>query len=79
LPWLRQAARDTKQIFVRTSCAEELVLANQPDGFEYLLQSMNEMPSFKAEAVQFMRDRFSDLRNAPEDAVLVFLKSKAAR
>lgn len=79
LPWLRQAAHDTKQIFVRTSCAKELVLANQPDGFEYLLQSMNEMPSFKAEAVQFMRDRFPDLRNAPEDAVLVFLKSRAAQ
>jgi hypothetical protein len=76
LPWLKQAARDTRQIFVRTSCAKELVLANQPDGFEYLLQAINEMPSFKAEAVQFMRDRFPDLRSAPEDDVLAFLKSK---
>jgi hypothetical protein len=37
LPWLRQAARDTKQILVRTSCAKELILANQADGFAYLL------------------------------------------
>jgi hypothetical protein len=77
LPWLRQAARDTRQIFVRTSCAKELILANQADGFAYLLQAVNEMPSFKTEAVQFLRDRFPDLRSAPEDAVLAFLKSNA--
>jgi transposase len=34
LPWLRQAARDTKQIFVRTSCAKELILANQTIGID---------------------------------------------
>ena len=62
---------------MRTSCAKELVLADQPEGFEYLLQAMNEMPSFKTEAVQFMRDRFPDLRSAPEDIVLAFLKGKA--
>ncbi len=38
---------------------------------------MNEMPSFKTEAVQFMRDRFPDLRSAPEETVLAFLKGKA--
>jgi hypothetical protein len=77
LPWLKQAARDTKQIWVRTSCAKELVLADQSEGFEFLLQAMDEMPSFKAEAVQFIRDRFPELRGAGEDIVLAFLKTKA--
>jgi len=77
LPWLRQAAQDAEQLFVRTSSAKELILANQLDGFQYLLRAIHEMPSFKAEAVQFMRDRFPDLRSAPEDAVLDFLKSRA--
>jgi hypothetical protein len=78
LPWLKQAARDAKQIFVRTSCAKELVLADQPEGFKYLLQAMGEMPTFKPEAMQFLRDRFPDLRDAPEGTVLAFLKGKAA-
>jgi len=77
LPWLKQAARDTRQIFVRTSCAKELVLANQPEGFQYLLQAMDERPSVKTEAVQFIRDRFPELRSVPEDRVLAFVKSKA--
>jgi hypothetical protein len=77
LPYLKQAARDTKQIWVRTSCAKELVLADQTEGFEYLLRATDEMPSFKSEAVQFIQDRFPDLRGAPEDKVLAFLKTKA--
>jgi hypothetical protein len=77
LPWLKQAARDTKQIFVRTACARELVIANQAEGFQYLLQAMDERPSVKPEVVQFIRDRFLDLRSAPEDRVLTFIKSKA--
>ena len=77
LPWLRQAARDTKQVFLRTSCAKELVIANQPEGFEYLLQALDERPSFKPEAMQFIRDRFPDLRSASEDTVLAFLRRKA--
>jgi hypothetical protein len=72
-------ARDTKQKFVRAASAEELILANQPDGFRYLLQAMNEMPSFKTDGVQFMRDHFPDLQKVPEDAVMVSLKSRAAR
>lgn len=77
LLWLKRAARDTKQIWVRTSCAKELVLADQAEGFEYLLQAMDEMPTFKSEAMQFIRDRFPDLRGASEGIVLAFLKVKA--
>jgi hypothetical protein len=77
LSYLKQAARGTKQIWVRTSCARELVLAGQPEGFHYLLSAIDDMPSFKSEAVQFLRDSFPDLRAVPEDAVLAFLKAKA--
>jgi hypothetical protein len=77
LPWLIHAGHDTKQIGVRIACARELALANRVEGFQYLLQSMTEMPSAKPEVLQFIRDRFPDLRNAPEDAVMAFLKSKA--
>jgi hypothetical protein len=77
LPWLDRAARDTKQIGVRIACARELALANRVEGFRYLLRAMTEMPSAKQEVVQFMRDSFAGLRDAPEDAVMAFLKSRA--
>jgi len=76
LPWLDRAARDTKQIGVRIACARELVLASRVEGFRYLLEATTETPSAKREVVQFIRDRFPDLRDAPEDAALAFLKSK---
>lgn len=77
LPWLKQAARDTRQIGVRSACAEELIIADQPEGFEYLLRAMDDTPSIKPEAVQFIRDRFPDLRDAPEGIVVAFLRAKA--
>ena len=77
VPYLKQAARDTRQIWVRTSCARELALAGQVEGFQYLLKAMDDMPSFRPEALQFIRDSFPEVRTAPEDAVLAFLKAKA--
>jgi hypothetical protein len=77
LPWLDRAARDTTHVSVRIACARELVLASRVEGFRYLLETTTETPSAKREVVQFIRDRFPDLRDAPEDAALAFLRSKA--
>src|SRR3569833_2218249 len=77
LPLLKQAARDTTQPGIRISSAEELIIAGEPEGFQYLLQAMGEKPSFKQEGLQFVRDRFPELRGQDEEALLVFLKAKA--
>ena len=62
---------------LRQACARELVIAGEPEGFYYLLQAMDEMPSFRREAVQFVRDRFPELRDANEGKVLDFAKTQA--
>ena len=77
LPWLKKAARETNQPVLRQACARELVIAGEPEGFYYLLQAMDEMPSFRREAVQFVRDRFPELRDANEGKVLDFVKTRA--
>jgi hypothetical protein len=77
LPWLAQAARDSKQFLVRTSCARELVMAGQPEGFAFLLQAMEQRPASSPETLQFVRDRYPELRNAPGDVVLAFVKTRA--
>ncbi len=38
---------------------------------------MDEMLSFKPEALQFIKDRFPNLRSVSQDAVLDFVKTKA--
>jgi len=77
LPLLRQAARDTTQPGIRLSCARELIIAGEPEGFQYLLQAMEENPASRPEGLQFVRDRFPDLRSENEDVLLTFLKTKA--
>ena len=78
LPWLKKAARETNQAALRQACAKELVIAGEPEGFQYLLQAMDEMASFRREAVQFVRDRFPALRDADEGKVLDFVRERAA-
>lgn len=78
LPLLKQAARDRRQVGLRASCAKELILAGQTEGFQFLLQAMDEKPSLKPEALQFLQDRFPDLRGPNEDVLLTFLKTKAS-
>jgi hypothetical protein len=78
LPWLKKAARETTQPALREACARELVIAGEPEGFQYLLQAMEEMPSFRTEAVQFVRDRFPALRDADEGKVLDFVRQRAS-
>lgn len=78
LPWLKKAARETTQPAVRKECAKELAIASQPAGFHFLLQSMDETPSFRPEVLQFMRDRFPDLRDADDGRVLDFVRERAA-
>jgi hypothetical protein len=77
LPWLRKAARETNQPALRRACARELVIAGEPDGFQYLLQAIDEVPSFRSEAVQFVRDRFPEIRDADQGKVLDFLRLHA--
>lgn len=77
LPWLKKVARETNQPTLRQACAMELVLAGQPEGFQYLLQAIDEMPSLRAGAVQFVRDRFPALRAADESKVLNFARDHA--
>jgi hypothetical protein len=77
LPFLDRAARDSQQVRVRIACAEELILANRAEGYRYLVQTVKESPSTRQGALQFIRDRFPDLRSASEDTVTNFIESKA--
>jgi hypothetical protein len=77
LPWLKKAARETNQPRVREECAKELAIAGEPEGFQFLLQAMDETPSFRPEVLQFVRDRFPDLRNADDGKLMAFLRQRA--
>jgi hypothetical protein len=78
LPWLRRAAPETNQPALRFACARELVVAGEPEGFQYLLQAMDDGPSFSRDVIQFARDRFPELRDADQGKMLDFLRIHAA-
>jgi hypothetical protein len=77
LPYLEEGLQRSGYVFVRTSCARELVLAGRKAGFAFVAESMEGDARYKQEMVQFIRDRFPEIQGADEGALLVFLKERA--
>ncbi len=55
---------------VRTGCARELVIAGRPAGFAFIVDAMEGNRSYKREMIEFVRERFPELKSADEGAVL---------
>jgi hypothetical protein len=77
LPFLEDGLQRSGYVFVRTSCARELVLAGRNTGFAFVVQSIEGNARYKQEMVQFIRDRFPEIKGADEGALLAFLKERA--
>jgi hypothetical protein len=77
VPYLEAALERSGSASVRTNCARELIVAGKASGFRFVAQAMEEGSAYKGELVQFVRDRFPELRDAPEPAVLEFVKRLA--
>ena len=77
LPFLEDGLQRSGYVFVRTSCARELVLAGRKAGFAFVVQSVEGNARYKQEMVQFIRDSFPEIKGADEGALLAFLKERA--
>jgi len=77
LPVLENALKNSGYIWVRTNCARELIVENRPSGFAFVADAIERNRFYKGEMIQFVRDRFPELRGAEETAVLAFLKRRA--
>lgn len=77
LPFLEDALQTSGYVFVRTSCARELVLAGHGSGFAFIIKAIEGNERYRQEMIQFVRDSFPDMRGADEGALLAFLKERA--
>jgi hypothetical protein len=75
LPALEVAMQKSGYIWVQTGCARELVIEGRKSGFAFIAQAIEQNKFYRREMVQFIQDRFPDLRGADDATVLGFLKS----
>jgi hypothetical protein len=77
LPVLEDALKKSGYVWVRTNCARELILENRPSGFAFVVDAIEQNRRYKREMIEFVRERFPDLRGADDNAILAFLKQRA--
>ncbi len=77
LPVLERVLKNSGYVWVRTSCASELIIENRPSGFAFIAEAIEQNRFYKREMIEFVRERFPELRGADEAAVLAFLKRRA--
>jgi hypothetical protein len=75
VPVLKLAMEKSGFVWVRTACADELVLEGEKSGYEFIAQYIEQNKPYRGEMVRFLRERFPELRDADDDQVLAFLKS----
>lgn len=76
LPVLESAIQKSGYVWVQTDCARELVQAGRKSGFAFIAQAIEQNKFYRREMVQFIEDRFPELKGADDTRVLAFLKSR---
>ena len=76
LPALESAIQKSGYVWVQTNCARELVQAGRKSGFAFIAQAIEQNKFYRREMVQFVQDRFPELRGADDSKVLAFLKAR---
>jgi len=76
LPALEDAVKNSGYVWVRTSCARELIIENRPSGFAFVADAIEKDRFYKGEMIGFLRERFPELRDADDAAILAFLKRR---
>jgi hypothetical protein len=81
IPYLEKAIADSPFVFVRLQSAEQLATHGSPIAFRFFLDTVNQNPSYKAEAVRWLRDQFpKDISPTSDDAAVVaFLKTRLSQ
>jgi hypothetical protein len=79
IPYLKMLLERSELAALRADCARELILAKEPEGFAYAADVIANSTPFRQEMVQFVRDRFPELRSADENVILKFVQARATQ
>jgi hypothetical protein len=77
LPYLEVALKTSGYVWVQTNCARELILAGRAAGFAFIADAMEQNRTYKREMIEFVRERFPELKGTDDEAVLTFVKKRA--
>ena len=77
IPYLEAGLKAAIYDGVRKNCARELIIAGRASGFAFVVDAIQQNRPFKQEMLQFVRDRFPELKSADESSVLAFVKQRA--
>jgi hypothetical protein len=77
IPYLDTMLERSEYTWVRIECARELILANRPEGFAFWKDAIANGGSNRQQTIQFLRDRFPELRQADDAAILKFVEARA--
>jgi len=78
IPYLDTLLERSEYTWVRTNCARELILASRPEGFAFVADAIANNRLYRREMIEFLRDRFPELRQADDPAILKFVQTRAA-
>lgn len=76
-PYLVRSLRSSRSVWVRTNCARELIFVHHPAGFAFAAEALETNQKYAGEMVQYLKERFPELRNADNAAVLAWLTHRA--
>jgi hypothetical protein len=76
LPYLERALTKSEYDRVRTGCARELILAGRSSGFAFVAAAIEQKRLVAREMIQYVQERFPELRGADDAAVLAFLRAR---
>jgi hypothetical protein len=75
--FLETGVKDSGYVWVRTNCARELIIAGKAAGFAFIVDAIENNRFYKREMIEFVRERFPELKGADEAAVLQLVKARA--
>jgi hypothetical protein len=74
--FMKQILNEAREGFARTAAAQQLVLINDAAGFQYFRTMLDEHPFYYDEMVQWLKDRFPEIRNADRQRMAEYLERK---
>jgi hypothetical protein len=64
--------------WVHNNCARELILVSRAEGFAFVAPAIANNRLYRREIIEFVRDRFPQLRKADDSVILKFVQYRTA-
>jgi hypothetical protein len=78
VPYLENMLARSEYGRVRTESAQELMMVGRHSGFAFAVEAIGNGQPYSREMMNFVRERFPEMKSGDDTAVLNFVKARAA-